>query len=103
MVPAPPITSPAQAAPPGAAVLAAYLPRIIAIAAEHFGRDEDDLTAATTLGDLRADSLHRVELVCAAEEAFGVAISDEDAHALTHASTLADIAAIVAKAKAGAP
>lgn len=103
MVPAHPITNAAPpgpiAAAPGAA--ATYLPAIIDIVAKHFDRNADDLAGTTTLKDLRADSLHRVELVCAAEEAFGITIPDADAYALGGASTLLDLAAVVAKAKRG--
>lgn len=98
--PAPPAEAPAAVALPPAAA-ATYLPAIIGIVAQHFERNARDLTGATTLKDLNADSLHRVELVCAAEEAFGITIPDADAYALGGASTLLDLAAVVAKAKRG--
>jgi acyl carrier protein len=96
MVPTTLITSPAQAAPPDLA----HLPAILAAAAEQFGPEPGTLTAATTLRDLRADSLDRVELVYAVEEACGVDIADADSYAMTGDTTLADLAALVAKAKA---
>jgi len=50
------------------------------IISEQLGVDESEITAkASFANDLGADSLDQVELVMALEEAFDLAISDEDA------------------------
>ena len=50
------------------------------IISEQLGVDESEVTAtASFIDDLGADSLDRVELVMAFEEAFGIEIPDEDA------------------------
>lgn len=44
------------------------------------------------MGDLKADSLHQIEIVMELEDVFGIAISDEEAEA---APTLAQVRALV--------
>ena len=54
--------------------------RVKEIVAEQLGVDESQVTnEASFMDDLGADSLDRVELVMAFEEAFDVEIPDEDA------------------------
>ena len=50
--------------------------KAIVLLRDHLGLDED-FTDATTLEELNADSLDRIEVGMALEEAFGVAISDK--------------------------
>jgi acyl carrier protein len=50
--------------------------------AKQFERDISSLTDATTLDQLGADSLDRVELVMKCEDAFGIEIDDETAGTL---------------------
>lgn len=53
------------------------------ILVEQLGVDESEVTPSASLADdLGADSLDRVELVMACEEAFDLEISDEDAENL---------------------
>jgi acyl carrier protein len=51
-----------------------------------------DVTPQTAFVDLEADSLDRIELMMAAEEAFDVAIDDPEAEAV---KTVADMVALV--------
>jgi acyl carrier protein len=54
--------------------------RIIQIVVEQLGVEASEVTPdASFVDDLGADSLDRVELVMAFEEAFGMEIPDEDA------------------------
>jgi acyl carrier protein len=78
---------------------AEYLPKIVAIAAEQFGRDDADLNGDTTLEDLRADSLDCSELFVAIEGAFRIQIPRAEEQALRPHSTLMDFARMVGKAK----
>ncbi len=50
--------------------------KAIALLRDHLGID-DDITDATTLDELNADSLDRIEAGMALEEEFGVTIPDE--------------------------
>jgi acyl carrier protein len=49
--------------------------KAIAVLRDHLGVD-DDITSATTLDDLNADSLDRIEAGMALEDQFGVTIPD---------------------------
>jgi acyl carrier protein len=51
-----------------------------------------DMTPATAFVDLEADSLDRIELMMAAEDAFGIAIDDPEAEAV---KTVADLVALI--------
>jgi acyl carrier protein len=58
--------------------------RVKQIVVEQLGVDEGEVTAsASFVDDLGADSLDRVELVMAFEEAFGLEIPDEDAEKIS--------------------
>jgi acyl carrier protein len=50
--------------------------KTIILVRDHLGLDQD-LTDATTLGELKADSLDLIELGMALEDEFHVAISDD--------------------------
>ena len=58
--------------------------RVKQIIVEQLGVDEAEVTpTASFVDDLGADSLDQVELVMAFEEAFGIAVPDEDAEKMT--------------------
>jgi acyl carrier protein len=58
--------------------------RVKQIVVEQLGVDEGEVTAsASFVDDLGADSLDRVELVMAFEEAFDLEIPDEDAEKIS--------------------
>ena len=58
--------------------------RVKQIVVEQLGVDEGEVTAsASFVDDLGADSLDRVELVMAFEEAFNLEIPDEDAEKIS--------------------
>ena len=59
--------------------------------AQQFEVDPDSITADTSLiDDLGADSLDVVELIMSLEDAFGIAISDEDAAQLYTVGKIVD-------------
>jgi acyl carrier protein len=61
------------------------------IISEQLGIDEADITpSASFIGDLKADSLDQVELVMALEEAFDLAIDDEDAEKIVRVQDAID-------------
>ena len=80
--------------------MAAVDEKIKQIIVEQLGVDEGEVTAnASFVDDLGADSLDRVELVMAFEEAFDIEIPDEDAEKI---NTVQDaVTYIGAHAKAG--
>ncbi len=51
--------------------------------AEHLTLDSSKITQHSTLDDLGADSLDRVEIIMKIEDQFGIEISDDDAERLT--------------------
>lgn len=54
--------------------------RVKRIVQDQLGIEDDDISGSSSfVDDLGADSLDRVELVMAFEEAFGIEIPDEDA------------------------
>ena len=67
--------------------------RAIALLRDHLGV-EDDITDATTLDQLNADSLDRIEAGMALEEEFGLTIPDE---AIAQWSTVGDVLDWLAK------
>lgn len=59
------------------------------IIVEQLGVDAEEVTPDASFVDgLGADSLDRIELMMACEEAFGIVISDEDAEQITTVSEL---------------
>ena len=80
--------------------MAATDEKVKQIIVEQLGVDEGEVTAnASFVDDLGADSLDRVELVMAFEEAFDIEIPDEDAEKI---NTVQDaVTYIGAHAKAG--
>lgn len=74
------------------------MPRLAALAAPLLGVDPAHVTAGTPLRGA-VDSLDLVDLVCAAEDAFGVRIPDDDAEGF---ATVGDAAAFIARRLAGA-
>ena len=74
--------------------------RVKQIIVEQLGVDEGEVTpSASFVDDLGADSLDRVELVMAFEEAFDIEIPDEDAEKITNVQ--AAVSYIGSHAKAG--
>jgi acyl carrier protein len=67
--------------------------RAIALLRDHLGVEED-ITDATTLDQLNADSLDRIEAGMALEEEFGLTIPDE---AIEQWSTVGDVLDWLAK------
>lgn len=70
--------------------------RVIALIAEQLHIKPEEVTIASTLETLGADSLDRVELVMKFEEAFGVEIQDEEAEKL---KTVSDLIAYIQRLK----
>ena len=67
------------------------LEKVKAILSEQFDVEEDKITPETSIiNDLGADSLDVVELIMSLEDAFGVAISDEDAAQLYTVGKIVD-------------
>ena len=54
-----------------------------ALLAEHLTIEPAKVTESTTLDDLGADSLDRVEIIMKLEDTFDIEISDDDAETLT--------------------
>lgn len=52
--------------------------RVIDLVAEQMSRPSSEVTLETTLQDLGADSLDRVELIMKFEEEFNIEVQDED-------------------------
>ncbi len=74
--------------------------RVKQIIVEQLGVDEAEVTPnASFVDDLGADSLDRVELVMAFEEAFDIEISDEDAEKINNVQDAVNY--IAAHAKTG--
>jgi acyl carrier protein len=68
--------------------------KVIAMVAEQLHMNPQEITAASTLTNLGADSLDRVELVMKFEEEFHIEIRDEDAEKLI---TVGDLIAYLEK------
>ena len=68
--------------------------KVIGIVAEQLHMNAQEITPASTLVNLGADSLDRVELVMKFEEEFHIEIRDEDAEKLV---TVADLIAYIQK------
>jgi acyl carrier protein len=80
--------------------MAAVEEKVKQIIVEQLGVDEGEVTAnASFVDDLGADSLDRVELVMAFEEAFDIEIPDEDAEKIN--SVQDAVSYIGSRAKAG--
>ena len=80
--------------------MAAVEEKVKQIIVEQLGVDEGEVTAnASFVDDLGADSLDRVELVMAFEEAFDIEIHDEDAEKIN--SVQDAVSYIGSRAKAG--
>ncbi|MEV4442778.1 acyl carrier protein [Streptomyces sp. NPDC049577] len=77
----------------------AVLPLLITCLVEHFGRDPEAVTADTRLEDLEMDSLAVLELLTVLEDEHGIPLP-EDTGSLHDGSTLADVAALIERARA---
>lgn len=67
------------------------LPTLVRILEDHLGLEPGLVTPASTFTeDLHADSLDLIELVMAAEEAFGIEIADAEAEACITVQDLLD-------------
>ena len=75
--------------------MASVAERVIDIVAEQLGVDKEKVTPETSfVNDLGADSLDRVELIMAFEEAFDIEIPDEEAEKI---ATVQDAIAYIEK------
>lgn len=82
---------------------AEHLPRVIEEAAELLrAPNPAAITATTTMQDLGGDSLDAVEIAFALEDAFSVELAQDQLDGITVATTMADLAGLVAQAKARA-
>ena len=68
------------------------LDTVIAIVAEQFGMDTDELSEDTVLSEIGADDLDIADLVLSLEDAFDMDVSIDEANALRTVSDLADLA-----------
>lgn len=68
--------------------------KVITMVAEQLHMNAQEITPASTLTNLGADSLDRVELVMKFEEEFHIEIKDEDAEKLV---TVGDLVAYIQK------
>ena len=68
------------------------LDRIIAIVAEQFQMDTDEITEDTVLAEIGADDLDIADLVLTLEDAFDMDVSIDQANALRTVGDLADLA-----------
>lgn len=68
------------------------LDTIIAIVAEQFGMDTDELSEDTVLSEIGADDLDIADLVLSLEDAFDMDVSIDEANALRTVGDLADLA-----------
>ena len=68
------------------------LERIIALVAEQFRMDEDELSEDTSFEEIGADEMDIADLVLAVEDAFDMDISIEEANALKTIGDLTDLA-----------
>ncbi len=68
------------------------LDTVIAIVAEQFGMDTDELSEDTVLSEIGADDLDIADLVLSLEDAFDMDVSIDEANALRTVGDLADLA-----------
>ncbi|MBQ7541618.1 MAG: acyl carrier protein [Clostridia bacterium] len=68
------------------------LDKIIALVAEQFRLDEDELSEDTSFEEIGADDMDIADLVLAVEDAFETEISIEEANALKTIGDLTDLA-----------
>lgn len=68
------------------------LDKILAIVAEQFQMDTDELSEDTVLAEIGADDLDIADLVLSVEDAFDMDISVDEANALRTVGDLADLA-----------
>jgi acyl carrier protein len=68
------------------------LDKIIAIVAEQFQMDADEITEDTVLSEIGADDMDVADLVLAVEDAFDMDVTIEQANALRTVGDLADLA-----------
>ncbi len=68
------------------------LDTVIAIVAEQFGMDTDELSEDTVLSEIGADDLDIADLVLSLEDAFDMDVTIDEANALRTVGDLADLA-----------
>ena len=68
------------------------LDTVIAIVAEQFGMDTDELSEDTVLSEIGADALDIADLVLSLEDAFDMDVTIDEANALRTVGDLADLA-----------
>ena len=68
------------------------LDTIIALVAQQFQMDEDEIAEGTVFADLGAEELDIADLVMAVEDAFDTEISTDEANAIETVSDLVDLA-----------
>ena len=68
------------------------LDRVIAIVAQQFQMEPDEITEDTVLAEIGADDLEIADLVLSLEDAFDMDVSIDEANALRTVGDLADLA-----------
>ncbi|MEI5524959.1 phosphopantetheine-binding protein [Streptomyces brasiliscabiei] len=65
--------------------------RLVGLLAKGFGIDADEVTPRNTFEELELDSLALVELTLAAQEEFGITLTDDDLQASSSLTQAADV------------
>ncbi|MER6159598.1 phosphopantetheine-binding protein [Streptomyces sp. NPDC001868] len=65
--------------------------RLVGLLAKGFGIDADEVSPGNTFEELELDSLALVELTLAAQEEFGITLTDDDLHARSSLTEAADV------------
>ena len=65
--------------------------KVAEVASDVLGIDKDEITLETTFDDLDADSLDRLQLVTAIEDAFDIEVPDEKLDTMNSVSDALDV------------